>query len=115
MARRRAVAAMVVVAEQLVVAGCLVASRRLPRSRPRASSVRVGPRMAVLTVGTPLRWPEAVDHLNYVREHGIDVRADCFHDERFFCGVWPILCRAVGAKSLHSWAITWCRAEVVQL
>ena len=26
----------------------------------------------MLTVGTPLNWPDALDRLAYVREHGID-------------------------------------------
>ena len=27
--------------------------------------------MGVLTVGTPLKWPAALPHLRYVRQHGV--------------------------------------------
>ena len=38
---------------------------------PPAAVRRARRHEAILTVGTPLRWPDAVDKLAYVREHGI--------------------------------------------
>ena len=42
----------------------LLAPNKAPQKRTK--------RRAVLTVGTPLDWPDALDRLGYVREHGID-------------------------------------------
>ncbi|KAH8097548.1 glutamate-cysteine ligase [Aureococcus anophagefferens] len=57
---RRAVLAVVALC---TVVGGLVA--------PPAAVRRARRHEAILTVGTPLRWPDAVDKLAYVREHGI--------------------------------------------
>ena len=46
-----------------------VASALLAPIRPTTHHTK---RRAVLTVGTPLDWPDALDRLAYVREHGID-------------------------------------------
>ena len=46
-----------------------VASALLAPIRPTTHHTK---RRAVLTVGTPLDWPDALDRLGYVREHGID-------------------------------------------
>ena len=46
-----------------------VASALLAPIRPTTHHTK---RRAVLTVGTPLNWPDALDRLAYVREHGID-------------------------------------------
>ena len=39
---------------------------------PPSPAPKLTQRKAVLTVGTPLDWPDALDRLAYVREHGID-------------------------------------------
>ena len=39
---------------------------------PPSPAPKLTKRRAVLTVGTPLDWPDALDRLAYVREHGID-------------------------------------------
>jgi hypothetical protein len=39
---------------------------------PPSPAPKLTARRAVLTVGTPLNWPDALDRLAYVREHGID-------------------------------------------
>ena len=39
---------------------------------PPSPAPKLTQRKAVLTVGTPLNWPDALDRLGYVREHGID-------------------------------------------
>ena len=48
----------------LCTASALLAPIKAPQKRTK--------RRAVLTVGTPLDWPDALDRLAYVREHGID-------------------------------------------
>ena len=48
----------------LCTASALLAPNKAPQKRTK--------RRAVLTVGTPLNWPDALDRLAYVREHGID-------------------------------------------